>query len=492
MASVEVVLIILSCCVFRSTSKKMPENQYKIKLCARNTRGLVASIPYLRALCTNYDIVCMTDHWLHHNRLQKLGDIAEDMNYFGRSSLHSSSENYGYHKGHGGVAILWNNKLCSAAPLCKIQHDRFCAIHLHCKNGSVINIFSIYLPARGCADDLEITLDEISATLDNTETGSYNILCGDFNADLGAKGGSKSSKVPDKRGLTLLRFVNKYDLRPVNLFEQAIGPLNTHYGPTGESCIDYLMVPETICQYFSDCKTHSYAPLNTSDHLPVSITLEIGGIPCGAIQGVATSKHRWDKMSHDDLINLYQIPLSSNLDSLYRVNVHSDLDCHGKDCLIENIVTAVKTHEKSVPRSHYRKNVKPYWCPESNDLKFEKVRAYKAWRDAGQPRDQNNPLYIANKNSKKVLGRGISKEYDEEKIQEAINSAEVNHNIFWKLLKREKDGPKVKTPSIKNSVGIVIHDLQAILEVWRLHFSNLGTPVTSANFDSEHYEFVNT
>ena len=59
------------------------------------------------------------------------------------------------------------------------------------------------------------------------------------------------------------------------------------------------------------------------------------------------------------------------------------------------------------------------------------------------------------------------------------------------MLKRERDGPKVRTPSIKNETGKVVHEVNEILEVWRLHFSKLGTPVESPNFDEVHYNNVN-
>ena len=141
-----------------------------------NSRGLVASIPYLRHLLKSSNIICITEHWLHSNRLIKLADISPDIEYFGRASKFSSSENFGYSKGQGGVAILWNKCLKSVTPLVHIQHDRICGIRLQNESAAVINIFCVYLPARGCDDDIVTTLDELSAILDNTEIGSHNII----------------------------------------------------------------------------------------------------------------------------------------------------------------------------------------------------------------------------------------------------------------------------------------------------------------------------
>ena len=52
-------------------------------------------------------------------------------------------------------------------------------------------------------------------------------------------------------------------------------------------------------------------------------------------------------------------------------------------------------------------------------------------------------------------------------------------------------GPKIKIPSIKNEAGTVMHNLDEILEVWRTHFSKLGTHRDSPEFSQVHFELVN-
>ena len=297
----------------------------------------------------------------------------------------------------------------SIAPLCQIQHDRICAVRLQCDNSSIINIFCVYLPARGCADDIEITLDELSAILDNTELGSYNVLCGDFNADLGDMGGPRSIKRTDNRGRLLYNFIMKYDLVPVNLGLLASGPINTHYGPTGDTCIDYIMVPATISPQVRECMVLDYAPLNTSDHVPVGLVLETGGIPKGVTQENRASRTRWDKMTPEMLNNMYKCPLGRDLDNLYRRHEGLILDEAGIEGLLAEIIELVKRHARAVPKSRYKCNVKPYWCPELNALKREKVQAYRNWCGAGRPRDPQSPEYIANKQAKKLFRKRIKR-----------------------------------------------------------------------------------
>ena len=61
---------------------------------------------------------------------------------------------------------------------------------------------------HGCTDYLETTLDELSATIKSTELGSFNVICVDFNADLRIRGGPRSHKDPDRRGLSLANYIN--------------------------------------------------------------------------------------------------------------------------------------------------------------------------------------------------------------------------------------------------------------------------------------------
>ena len=307
-------------------------------------------------------------------------------------------------------------------------------------------------------------------------------------------GGPRSNKRTDNRGRLLYNFIMKYDLVPVNLGLLALGPINTHYGPTGDTCIDYIMVPATISPQVRECMVLDYAPLNTSDHVPVGVVLETGGIPKGVTQENRASRTRWDKMTPEMLNNMYKLPLGRDLDNLYRRHEGLILDEAGIEGLLAEIIVLVKRHERAVPKSRYKCNVKPYWCPELNALKREKVQAYRNWCGAGRPRDPQSPEYIANKQAKNLFRKRIkriSREYDESKIEEAIKSAELNHSVFWKLLKREKDGPKIKSPSIKTPGGAVVHDVDDILRVWEGHFSMLGTPVESEKFDREHYRQVN-
>ena len=77
--------------------------------------------------------------------------------------------------------------------------------------------------------------------------------------------------------------------------------------------------------------------------------------------------------------------------------------------------------------------------------------------------------------------------YEDKEIKEAIIASEVNREFFWKLLKKKRMGTKAKVSAIRNNGKKVVYDIDSILEVWRLHFSELSKPRVDENFDHQHY-----
>ena len=62
--------------------------------------------------------------------------------------------------------------------------------------------------------------------------GSVTIIGGNLNGDLGSPGGPRGRRDPSRHGFLLNDFNKRYNLYASNLAEDAIGPLETHRGPT--------------------------------------------------------------------------------------------------------------------------------------------------------------------------------------------------------------------------------------------------------------------
>ena len=463
-----------------------------LSICTWNSRGTSASIPYIRELVQTYDIVLLNEHWLHDNRLSFFEEINPDISYFARASNTSGAESYGSTRGDGGLAILWRNDLKGITPLREILHDRICGIRIQIDDITV-NIYSVYMPSKGCRGDLCTTLDELATIIEGNEVGCINVIGGDFNGDVGVLGGPRGLRVPNYEGKKVFQFAESFKFIFANLMPTATGPVNTHHGPTGSTCIDYFLIPEHIKDNVMECKTWCEHPLNTSDHDPISISLDIGKIERQSVLIDATRSVRWSKISKDDLRDNYTTPVTNDLQSVLD---KLTFGTHGKDDLdklIGEVVQILKAHEKNLPKAKFRRNVKPYWSDELSKLKKEKVRCFGIWKQAGRPREKDNVLRVshiqAEKNFRRKL-RELCKKYENDKIEDIIKSAEVNKDQFWKMLKKERSGGKVTISTIMNNKQKVVSEPEEILEVWREHFDKLSTPKNLPEYDGQHFRKV--
>ena len=457
-------------------------------------RGFRSSIPYLRHLTSVNDIVLISEHWLHSNKLRYLEDNLDNICVFARASRYSGSDTYGQGRGQGGVAILWKRHLRGIVPLNDITHDRFCGVRLQTNDGRSVNIFSLYLPSMGSGEDLQNTLDEFSGVLETRDPGERCIWGGDFNGDVGKLGGPRGVRLPTDRGRKVMELVDRYDMHIANLALSTQGPIDTFYGHNTSSCIDYLIVPNEMKSMIVSCEVEDEHTLNTSDHIPVRITVDLDLLPKTAVSGVIARNIKWNKMSKHEILERYTLPLGQKLQSTLQKSEH-DLDSDTAiDDLIDEMVGCIHDAAQPLPRASYRKHIKPFWCDQLEALKRIKIFDHKNWKDAGRPRDADNALYIQYKSSKKEFAKcikTISKNYENEQIAEITKSAEVDKYYFWKQLKRVRGDSNASVLAIKDQNGTVMHEVHEVLNVWKKHFHKVGTPKSNVNYDAAHFKMVN-
>ena len=125
----------------------------QISIATWNSRGFTAAIPFLRELVRVNDVVTISEHWLHENRLSMLEQVSNNVLFCGRASRFASAENYGCSRGQGGVAIIWNKNITGITEVKNIIHDRICVVRLQTLNGGGggggdLYLFSIFTSTR--------------------------------------------------------------------------------------------------------------------------------------------------------------------------------------------------------------------------------------------------------------------------------------------------------------------------------------------------------
>ena len=114
--------------------------------------------------------------------------------------------------------------------------------------------------------------------------------------------------------------------------------------------------------------------------------------------------------------------------------------------------------------------------------------------EAGRPRERESVLRCEYLRCKKAFNKrlhALATEYENDTLRETMSSAEINKNQFWRIVKRNRGSNNSKIFAVQNKEGKIVHDLDDVLEVWRLHFSGLFTPTPNPDFDATHSDHVN-
>ena len=241
------------------------------------------------------------------------------------------------------------------------------------------------------------------------------------------------------------------------------------------------------------CETLDFESLNGSDHIPVTCTIDIGHIKSPNVPINHKKKIRWDKLSHRDMFLKYTKPVETKLKRIIEYWEGSDINKHDLDAIIKEVIDFLREGEKAIPVTSFKNHLKPYWCPELDTLKKNKIKCHKAWCSEGRPRDYSHPLKAANRDAKKAFNKrlkALSKAYERNEINEAIRKSEIDRNAFWKLLKKKRAGRKSEISAIKNDKDIAVYDINEILLTWKKHFSTLCTPKDDDNYDNDFQQHV--
>ena len=301
------------------------------------------------------------------------------------------------------MAILWQKDIKGITPLTQIHHDRVCVIKFQSVSGAIINFLCVYMPAKGSPEDFASTLDELSAIILNLEEGSHNIVCGDLNADMGTMGGNRSNKCPNSEGKILANFVQDFGFKAANLSDLALGSLNTFDSPVGRSCIDYFLNPISCWDQVKECRTLDSDILNTSDHYALSVSINAEGIVRLVSDSKRLPKLNWKKLSADQMFTNFTAPVTNRLEEMLNEFADTVPSHDNLDKLVDKSALILRQCECKIPKSRFKKNLKPFWSEELKVLKDEKVKTYRAWCAKGRPRGTKMPFSSTTKIVRKVL-----------------------------------------------------------------------------------------
>ena len=168
----------------------------------------------------------------------------------------------------------------------------------------------------------------------------------------------------------------------------------------------------------------------------------------------ATEKLGWDKISDTQINSTYTSMMNerlSDLKSWLALRIRKL-----EDSIIESIIsfiakTMIEVSAINIPKSKFRKYLKPYWNSQLNTLSKHKLNVWRQWKAAGKPRETGDPLWRAYKKSKsefRCAQRAAETRCERQAIDELCHAVSLDQKHFWKLINKNK-GQKHKLCAIR-------------------------------------------
>ena len=425
---------------------KMP-----LQIVTHNINGFDSKSHFVSDLCSALpsSIYCLQEHWLlppykKYPGVNKLKSVHPDLDGWGRSAMKNSMETRIRHgRPYGGTGFLWTKGLSSAIkPMPEYLHERVTVLKVETSIGSLI-IVNVYMPYFNANDITNQTTlySEVLAfvgTVMNDNPHSKFIVLGDMNCNLyldNPFSNLLNSLIRDHR------LVCTYDLNPVFDFSNEYTRCNHKQG--SYTLLDYILISEELISFVNSIEILNNA-LNTSDHLPVKLSLEIDIV--SSTPKVTTSSLPsvvdWKRVVGDVRVN-YENVMEECLNSIsVPISLHDDCICNDTDHIssIEkyylDIVKSIYIADLQLPKCTPSLQ-KTYWNEQLTILKNDSITAHEYWKISSFPR--TGPIFEAKKQSHyayKLYLRKCQSGFNQSRMDSLNEDLVAGHqNKFWNSYK---------------------------------------------------------
>ena len=243
----------------------------------------------------------------------------------------------------------------------------------------------------------------------------------------------------------LEEFQNKFNLcNVIDFVDCSLNFTYLHESLNQRSHIDFFLVLNNLFNSIVDY--HVIAAFNFSDHLPIALIVETN-IDTTVHQPIRSRKskseqkyYRWD---HGDRGKYYELsrnalyPIDQKLDYLVQNasgDIHFDVD--NIYAMIVSCLTSCS--DASIPKIK-KGSLKFWWDQELDELKSNSVMSFRAWQNAGKPRD--GPMHGEMTKHRLRYRKGIR---DKETESNLVISNDLHESLirkdfktFWNCLKNK-------------------------------------------------------
>lgn len=214
----------------------------------------------------------------------------------------------GFTRGCGGVAVLWNTNL-PIVPTTFLTSDRFMAVQISLPTSTTLTVIGVYLPSTDHpVAEFQDYLHDLECFISASQQNGPVVIMGDFNAHLCVHG------TPNHQGELLSGLLDRCGLYPVPQ-TSPYGPNYTYRSSIHRSTVDLCLLDFASAHLVSSYNIYYPDPLNFSDHLPISLHLDI--TPAGSTQSLSIpTRLNWRRGQDDGAVAYYQQATSRFLSNL--------------------------------------------------------------------------------------------------------------------------------------------------------------------------------
>ena len=211
---------------------------------------------------------------------------------------------------------------------------------------------------------------------------------GDFNTHLGTLGGERGTGQPNQQRI-LHQLIARCNLYAVSLSSLSQGPAYTFQNSVSQTTVDYVLANHDATEYIRHCYIHDSAPLNTSDHLPITAVLQFQHSTVNP-QGQSTRKRINWWVCNSTYLHCYQEEISAIVAPLIG-NSHNSTDEIDKEIIYVSEKLCSAALESLPLHNNLAKKRKWFKDQTLSRLASAKKAACDKWSANGRPKE--GPLY---------------------------------------------------------------------------------------------------
>lgn len=372
-----------------STTPKIPEPRDIVCKSERLTSATSTSVVtinienfntnklFLETLLTQFDIVCIQEHWLYNSEKFKPEAFCHERGFDCFLKYSDDADPLSplqQPRDKGGTGILWSNNISKNVERLPDGSNKICAIMCNTSNYGLVCIINVYLPCRGYKDSddrFADCLEELKEIVIKFSMSAHIIVLGDFNASLPRD----KNLLRDRR---LKSFLEDFSLRTIQNYPND----STYMHERGKSTIDYISLTEVGTVMGVEVRK-DYSE-NTSPHYPA--VAEMAHIPERECRETSAPnrqhKVNWLKVDKNKYCSLVTERIKSSIND-------QDLDI---DLIIQKIsdIIVQSSHECAPRRRNNTPKNKKIWCSELKVASKKSKEAFSLWKNAGKPSDPEN------------------------------------------------------------------------------------------------------